>query len=139
MKHHAFGTRSEACLATVDPRLAHLCREVLNISPFDLAVVCGRRSKEDQERAVREGRSKVHWPHGNHNTEHPGDRARAVDVCPVPVDWTDKRRFYIMGGLFLAVADRLGIRIRWGGDWNGNGILTDQRFDDLPHIELRGP
>jgi len=25
----------------------------------------------------------------------------------------------------------------WGGDWNSNGITTDERFPDAPHFELK--
>jgi len=29
-----------------------------------------------------------------------------------------------------------GLRLRWGGDWDMDGDLTDQTFDDLFHLEL---
>ena len=136
-RHHAFGRRSEDALATVDGRLDRLCRDVLAAVPFDLAVLCGRRSKEDQEKAFAEGRSKVHWPHGRHNTARPGDLARAVDIAPWPIDWNDLPRFVFMHGAFAMQAHNLGIRIRHGIDWDGDGVLLkDQRFDDYPHIEL---
>ena len=133
---HAFGKRSREHLATVEPVLQELCEAALAACPFDLTVTCGLRSKADQDKAVAEGRSKVHWPHGNHNSAD-GSPARAVDIHPYPVDFQDTRRYYIMGGVFLALAHQRGIRIRWGGDWNGNGVLTDQTFTDLPHVELR--
>ena len=132
--HHAFGAKSEAHLATVHPELADACRHALQASPFDLTVTCGRRSKADQEQAVREGRSKVHWPHGNHNTRQPAELARAVDIHPYPIDFKDTRRYYILAGLMLAVSN---VPLRWGGDWDGDGQLTDQTFNDLPHFEVR--
>jgi len=30
----------------------------------------------------------------------------------------------------------MGIRLRWGGDWDGDTELDDNKFDDLPHFEL---
>ena len=33
--------------------------------------------------------------------------------------------------------DRLGLSLRWGGDFNCNGI-ADDKFVDMPHIELKG-
>jgi hypothetical protein len=42
---------------------------------------------------------------------------------------------YIAGRAF-AIAAEEGFRIRWGGDWNGDGDLTNQKFDDLFHLEL---
>ena len=136
-RHHAFGKRSENALATVDGRLDRLCREVLRAVPFDLTITCGRRSKEDQEKAVQEGRSKVHWPHGKHNVSQPSDLARAVDIHPYPIDWNDLPRYIFMHGAFAACADKAGIRIRHGIDWDGDGVLLkDQSLDDYPHVEL---
>ena len=136
-QRHSWSKRSLDNLATVDPELSYLCNLVLKVCPFDLVVTCGRRSKEDQEKAVKEGRSKVHWPHGNHNVENPKDLARAVDIHPYPIDFKDARRYYILGGLMRALAYTTGTEIRWGGDWDGDGVLTDQTFNDLPHFELR--
>jgi len=30
----------------------------------------------------------------------------------------------------------MDISIRWGGDWNMDTYVKDQRFNDLPHFEL---
>lgn len=49
---------------------------------------------------------------------------------------------YIMGLIHscaeeLLAKGEISHRIRWGGNWNGDGVLVyDQSFDDLPHIEL---
>lgn len=99
---------------------------------MDIKVICGTRSKEEQAIAFLEGRSKVQFPNSMHNTTP----SKAVDIVPYPVDWNDVRRFYLMGGYVLATAEALGIRVRWGGDWNGNLDIKDQNFHDLPHIEL---
>lgn len=136
-QYHSFGQRSLDCLATVSPPLRALCTEALDATPFDLTVTCGLRSQSEQERAVAEGRSKVHWPKGKHNSAS-GGLSRAVDIHPYPVDFDDTRRYYILAGVMMAVAKRRGIALRWGGDWDGDGTLTDQTFNDLPHFELVG-
>ena len=33
-------------------------------------------------------------------------------------------------------AVELGIRLRWGGDWDGDNELRDQTFNDLVHFEV---
>jgi hypothetical protein len=33
-------------------------------------------------------------------------------------------------------AKELGIAIRCGADWDGDGLTSDQSFHDLAHIEL---
>lgn len=134
--HHKFGNKSLERLDTVDYRLKAICLDALAMSPFDLTVTCGVRSKEDQEKAVAEGHSKVHYPEGKHNAL-PGEKARAVDIHPYPIDFKDTRRYYILGGIMMAISSFKRIPIRWGGDWDGDGTLTDQTFNDLPHFELR--
>jgi hypothetical protein len=53
----------------------------------------------------------------------------------------DTARWYYFGGYVLGVSDQLnkqgsiGTRLRWGGDWNTNRKLDDNRFDDLAHFE----
>jgi hypothetical protein len=41
-----------------------------------------------------------------------------------------------IAGRAFAIAHEEGFSIRWGGDWDGDGDLTNQKFDDLFHIEL---
>jgi peptidoglycan L-alanyl-D-glutamate endopeptidase CwlK len=31
----------------------------------------------------------------------------------------------------------MGIKIRWGGDWDSDGDINDNRFDDLVHVEIK--
>ena len=63
----------------------------------------------------------------------------AVDVCPYPIDWNNKERFYHFAGYVKGIADSMGIKIRWGGDWDGDTVFDDQSFHDLPHFELLEP
>lgn len=127
-----FGEDSKAKLATCHPYLRKLFEEV--IKEYDCKIICGERNKEDQDKAVAEGKSKTPYPTSKHNRIP----SLAVDVAPYPIDWSEKelRRFYHFGGFVLATAKRMGINIRWGGDWNGNMDFKDQNFNDLPHFEL---
>ena len=125
-----FGLSSKKQLMTCHPKLQRIMNEV--IKSFDISVIEGYRSNEEQEKAFRAGRSKLRAGQSKHNMQP----SRAVDVVPYPVNWKQLSRFYFMGGYVQAVADELGIKIRWGGDWNSNGIFSDQKFHDLPHFEL---
>jgi len=73
--------------------------------------------------------------------------SRAIDAAPYPVVWPTRKmefntyvdaigRFYHFAGYTKKTAELLGIKIRWGGDWNSNNIFSDQAFDDLDHFEL---
>lgn len=125
-----FSKISEERLNTCHPLLQTLMREV--IKNYDCAILCGHRNKEDQEKAVEGGFSKVHFPNSKHNHMP----SLAVDVLPYPIDWSDSRKHYHFAGYVQAVADRLGIKIRWGGDFNQDGNFKNDRFVDIPHYEL---
>jgi len=50
--------------------------------------------------------------------------------------WQDKQRFSVLAGLMYAAAAVVGVKIRWGGDWDSDGNNADSNFNDLPHYEL---
>ncbi|WP_299733874.1 M15 family metallopeptidase [uncultured Endozoicomonas sp.] len=129
----AFSQRSKDRLATCHPDLQRLMNKV--VERYDISIICGHRGEEEQEKAFREGKSKARFGQSKHNS-YP---SRAVDVIPWPFnqdDWKDCDYFNHMAGYIMAVADELGIRIRWGGDWNMNRRTSDETFLDMPHFEL---
>ena len=126
-----FGSRSKKRLATCDDRLQDLFKEV--VKHFDCSVIQGHRGKADQNKAFDEGRSKLRYPDGNHNASP----SKAVDVAPYPIDWSDRDRFHYFGGFVLGIASQMGLKIRWGGDWDRDTQVKDNKFDDLPQFEIR--
>ena len=125
-----FGERSRKALNSADPKLRQLFDEV--IKGFDCSILCGSRDEAAQEDAFEHGLSKVHWPNSKHNT-YP---SKAVDAAPWPINWKDTRRFDFFAGYVQATADRLGIKIRWGGDFTNDGNLQNDSFIDQDHFEL---
>ena len=135
-----FGSKSRKQLESCHDDLQVLFNTV--ILEIDCSVICGHRNKEDQERAVASGNSKVNFPKGKHNS-YPSN---AVDVVPYPVSWKDHQRFYWFAGWVLAKAEilrnvgEITHKIRWGGNWDGikNGVIdfSKNTFDDLPHYEI---
>jgi peptidoglycan LD-endopeptidase CwlK len=119
-----------AKLATCDPRLIALVDTVA--SRFPCTVITGHRTREEQTAAVAAGRSKTPWPKSRHNSLP----SRAVDLAPTPIDWTDRERFTLFAGFVLGTAAAQGVRVRWGGDWDGDRDVKDNSFDDLVHFEL---
>lgn len=126
-----FSARSLARLDTCHADLRRLFLEV--VKHFDCTVLEGHRGQEAQDEAFAAGRSKLRWPNGRHNTQP----SLAVDVAPWPLDWSDTGRFRYFGGYVLGIAQQLDIPVRWGGDWDGDTQVRDQRFNDLVHFELR--
>jgi len=63
----------------------------------------------------------------------------AVDVIPYINGQPDPttENYFMIAGVFMACADELGLKLRWGGNWDmDQEYLVDQSFDDLPHFEL---
>lgn len=126
----SFSTTSKQRLETCDQRLQNIFNEVIKY--YDITIVCGERTEEEQNAAYAEGLSKLKYPQSKHNS-HP---SRAVDVVPYPIDWDNLKRFYYLAGIVESTAKRLGYKIRWGGDWDRDYDFDDQRFMDLPHFEI---
>lgn len=128
-----FGPRSLKNLEKVHPLLRKVLDEA--IQHHDFTVICGNRGRAEQEEAYRKGNSKARFGQSPHNY----DPAVAVDVIPYPfkdADWDDLEKFREIAKHILAAADKLGIPVRWGADWNMNGKTSDERFVDTPHFEL---
>ena len=133
----AFSAASRAKLATADARLVRVFEAVGR--RVDCTILEGERGREAQEAAFADGKSKLHYPHGKHNA-HP---SRAVDAAPYPVDWSGTprnfERFALFAGFVLGVAEAQGVRLRWGGDWDGDWSTVDEKFRDMVHFELIDP
>ncbi len=107
-----YSKRSKSRLATCDERLQEVFNEV--IKHVDCSILEGHRSKERQNKLYDEGRTKVKYPNGRHNSSP----SKAVDVTPYPVDWEDRERQTLFAGFVIGIARSMGYNLRWGGDWD---------------------
>ena len=126
-----YSKRSKKRLASCDERLQEVFNEVIKY--VDCSILEGHRSKERQNKLYDEGRTKVKYPNGRHNISP----SKAVDVTPYPVDWEDRERQTLFAGFVIGIARGMGYRLRWGGDWDMDFKVMDNRFDDFPHFEIR--
>ena len=126
-----FGKSSKKRLSTCDSKLQEIFNEV--IKHVDCSVLEGHRSKDRQNKLYEEEKTKVKYPDGRHNRQP----SSAVDVTPYPVDWKDRERQTLFAGFVIGVASQMGINLRWGGDWDQDFQVVDNRFDDFPHFELK--
>lgn len=139
----SFGKASRAHRATCDPRLQRVLDRV--IRTFDCSVIWGHRGRAAQEEAFAGGFSTKHWPNSKHNRLP----SPAMDVTPYPTDWNDRERFTLLAGFILATADQIAREdaqlsglsaptwtLRWGGDWDRDTDLADNKWDDLAHYEI---
>ena len=126
-----FGKRSKERLATCHPDLQKVFNEV--IKHVDCSVLEGMRNEERQNKLYEEGKTKVYWPNGRHNAKP----SKAADVVPYPIDWDDRERFHLFAGFVIGIAKSMGITLRWGGDWDQDWTVMDNKFDDFPHFEIK--
>ena len=131
----SFGTASKKRRETIDTGLKEIIDSAIKV--FDFTIVCGHRNKTQQEKAFNDGHSQLHWPDSKHNSKP----SKAVDLAPYDpvnrrIDWNNRDRFILLAGVIMGIAHSKGIKIRWGGDWDGDTFMHNQRFHDLPHFEL---
>ena len=130
---YTFGPTSKLRMEGCHPDIQKILNEAIQI--IDFSVLEGHRDEKRQNRFFRSGASKLKWPHSKHNKLP----SMAVDVAPYPIIWEGhvaRARFYYLQGIIKGIAETLEISIRFGGDWDGDGDITDQSFNDLPHFEL---
>lgn len=126
-----FDKRSEAALKFVHPDLVKVHREA--IKHFAYIVTDGRRGEIDQTRAYKTGKSKVRFGSSAHNWSP----AVATDCYPFPFNANEKTfRMIELYKVILAAAKTVGVKIRQGADFDGDGNLSNDKWDDLPHVEL---
>lgn len=124
--------RSQVNYDTVHRDLQLVADAVLKY--FDCSFIEGHRQKREQDKYFHMGLSKLKWPFSKHN-EFP---SRAMHLMPWPIDWQDLPRIRFFAGHVVGIAAVLGIKIRWGGDWDMDTGLKDNTFNDLAHYELIG-
>ena len=125
-----FSQSSIAKLETCHEDLQRLFYQVVN--HFDCKVLEGHRGQIAQNIGFGSGNSQLKWPDGKHNKIP----SIAVDVIPYPVDWKDRERMSYFAGVVKGLAISMNIKIRWGGDWNMDTQVKDNKFDDMVHWEL---
>lgn len=127
-----FSATSQKRLDSAHPDLRRVFVEV--IKHFDCTIVCGHRGRAAQQLALETGKSKAAYGQSPHNFAP----AYAIDAVPYPIDWQDRERMTYFAGFVVGLARAMAIDLTWGGDWNRDTHLSDNRFDDLPHFELTG-
>lgn len=146
----AFGPKSRAKLEGVDPDLVRVLELAISRSPIDWMILEGVRTVERQHSLYGQGRTAaqlrakgvdprhakptmptVTWTlKSNHFT------GKAVDVVPYPVDWDTPAKFDAIAKAIFAAADELGVKVRWGADWDQDGNPRERGESDSPHFEL---
>lgn len=126
----------------VDPRLmtwAARFVEALRRRGIPLYVHRAFRTKEQQQEAVAKGASRAVWPRAPHCL------GKAVDIVHGSFHWrmtTQEWAFLHKVGLDVLrrynaeLPKAMRLNLVWGGDWDGDGDIHDQRLYDPAHWEV---
>ncbi|AXC40306.1 endolysin [Salmonella phage S133] len=132
-----FGKNSEKQLATVKPELQKVARRALELSPYDFTIVQGIRTVAQSAQNIANGTSFLKDPSKSKHVT--GD---AIDFAPYingKIDWKDLEAFWAVKKAFEQAGKELGVKLRFGADWNSSGDYHDE-IDrgtyDGGHVEL---
>lgn len=148
--NYTYSQVSRKRLDTAHNDLQRVFELALERSHVDFGIAQGERTVEQQQQYFDEGKSKVNprayetleelLSKGKHIVD--GDirkKSEAVDVYAYyngKAQW-DKEHLCYIAGVVMSCAIELGIDLRWGGNWDSDGVvISDQSFQDLPHFEL---
>lgn len=127
-----FSQRSLNNLKGVDARLVKVVTRALELTSVDFIVIEGLRTIERQRELYAQGRTApgkvVTWTMSSKHLE-----GRAVDLLPV-AGWDGD--FAAVSRAMMKASKELGVKIRWGADWNQNGRPYEKGETDSPHFEL---
>lgn len=114
------GARSLERLKGVHPDLVAVVKLAIQKTEIDFTVLEGLRTIDRQKTLVASGASRT--MNSRHLTGH------AVDLAPLPIDWSNRERFRVVADAVKTAAEELSIEIEWGGDF--------KTFSDMPHFQL---
>jgi peptidoglycan L-alanyl-D-glutamate endopeptidase CwlK len=132
-----FSKLSEYRLRKVDPGMVELARLMIKRTPVDFGIAWmgGFRTAPEQNELFKSGASQK----DGYNNRSKHQDGLALDFLPYingRPDPDNEKHYLIIIGVAFACADELGIKIRSGSNWDMDGeFITDQKFDDYPHIE----
>lgn len=162
---HVWGKASKARMEGLHPDLKKVLNKYIEISQVDSTIIEGVRSDEQCYINFGKGRTaaqcqaggcpakyaaphmaKVTWVKhalsSNHRKKTDG-YGYAVDMYPYPVslvlagkpkDW--EPLFNQMAKDMMEAAKCVGVKIRWGADWDVDNIPRERGETDNPHFEL---
>lgn len=144
---NTWNERSKQQRATLVASLRLLMDDALRLSQVPFQLVQGARSIEQQQAYFDAGKSKINpkayadrnklYADAKHVTGPGMPLARAVDiVIDVKGKPYDTAHLCYVAGVVMCVARMRGMTIRWGGNFDRDGEILEQSFDDLPHFEV---
>ena len=134
------GPKSLSRLHGVHPDLVAVVKRAIEITTQDFSVLCGVRTVNEQKELYAQGRTKpgniVTWTLKSNHFASADGFGHAVDLVPYPVDWETLSKFDAISEAMMRAAEELGVTIRWGADWDMDGLVREPGESDSPHFEI---
>lgn len=140
MSEYRLGFRSRQKLEGVHPKLVAVVERAIELTTQDFMVLEGVRTLARQQQLYDQGRKTagpiVTWTMNSRHLPGKDGLGRAVDLVPFPVDWNSTAKFDAIANAMFAAAKELGVKLRYGGDWDGDGKRRERGETDSPHFEI---
>ena len=137
---YKLGPASRKKLEGLHPNLIAVVTRAIEVTTQDFTVLCGVRTLAEQKELYAQGRTKpgqiVTWTLKSRHLPAADGLGRAVDLAPYPIDWNNLSKFDAIAKAMFDASKELGIPIRWGADWDQDGIARERGETDSPHFEL---
>lgn len=128
--------RSYDRMKGLDPRLISIVLLAIKRTPIDFGVAWmgGMRTAEEQFELFQQGFSQCDGY--EIKSKHQSGKAIDLNVFVGSNIVENKEMLAVIAGVMFSCASELGVKLRWGLDWNMNGDIRDNKFNDMYHFEL---
>lgn len=129
-RNYKLSKRSLRNLEGVSSELVSVVKLAITETDIDFVVIEGLRSPERQKELFEAGFSQTL------NSKHL--TGKAVDLAPWvnnTIDWGDRESFKKVRDAVFLSAEKLNVKLLWGGDW-GKYTEKENPFFDAPHFEI---
>jgi len=120
----------------VDQKIINILELAIRRTPIDFGVahLGGRRTDEEQNDLFVSGYSQKdgYIKKSKHQYGEAVDLIVFVGANVV----NNENMLSVVAGVIFSCASELGIKIRWGLDWDSDGDIRDTKFRDIYHYEL---
>lgn len=138
--------RDEARLEGVEECLVRCIRDAATLCKQPFMVLEGVRLQARQDQLYAQGRTTpgkiVTWVKTSNHQAKADGKGHAVDLGAIGangrIDWDHEAPYEsIKDAMFAAAAKQSPpLKLRWGADWNENGVPQEHGETDLDHFEI---
>jgi peptidoglycan L-alanyl-D-glutamate endopeptidase CwlK len=120
----------------VNPKLINLILLAIRRTPIDFGVAWmgGKRTAEEQNQLFKEGYSQCDGY--EKLSKHQSGDAIDLNIFVGSKLVENKEMLCVVAGVMFSCATELGIDLRWGGNWDKDGDIRDNKFNDMYHFEI---